>query len=245
MSLLPQQPSSMVTNVLTALKAYPKIFPRIVWLVALSSIGHLVIPPLYLLNPTFAFVGVVGFILLTWFLYPVIMWLSESAIENTHLDRPEAYKLARDRYLSLLGSNVIFFTIGLFMALVIYGLDLVFHLIGHHPFFFAINIALSVYIFIMLYFAIPSIVMEKNVIIGAFFRSIELVKGNWWRTFLPLVLVGLAILGFEALGILFSGKARMVMFTGYHFILQMAFYPLVVSLTLVLLNDLKLRHQSK
>lgn len=242
---LPKQPLSIIGIIFTTLKAYPRVFPRIWMFVALSSIGHLVIPWLYQINPAFAAVALFGFVLLTWFLYPVIMWLVEAEFEGGHMPHPLAYQKARERYLSVLGSNLVFLAIGIFVALVIYGLDLVFHLIGHHPFFFAISIALSVYIFIMLYFAIPSIVIEKNVIMGAFFRSIELVKGNWWRTFIPLALIGLAILGFEALGILFTGKARMFLFTGYHFMIQMFFYPLIVTVTLVILNDLVLRHQQR
>ncbi|MDF3055105.1 MAG: hypothetical protein K0Q74_1012 [Gammaproteobacteria bacterium] len=243
---LPKEPLSIINIILLTLKAYPKVVPRIWMFVALSSVGHLVIPWLYQINPAFAAVALFGFVLLTWFLYPIIMWLVEAEFEGgAHMPHSVAYQMARERYLSILGSNLVFFAIGLFVALVIYGLDLVFHLIGHHPFFFAISIALSLYIFIMLYFAIPCIVIEKNVVIGAFFRSIALVKNNWWRTFVPLALIGLAILGFEALGILFTGKARMFLFTGYNFILQMLFYPLIVTVTLVMLNDLVLRHQKR
>jgi hypothetical protein len=240
---LPQQPLSIINIILTTLKAYPKVFPRIWLFVALSSIGHLVIPFLYEINPTFAAVGLLGFVLLTWFLYPVIMWLVEAEFEGKHMSHVISYQNARQRYLFVLGSNLVFFATGLLIALVIFGLDLVFHLIGHHPFFFAISIALSVYIFIVLYFAIPSIVIEKKSVFPAFFRSIELVKNNWWRTFIPLAILGLAMLGFEALGILFTGKARILLFTGYNFMLQMIFYPLIITVTLVMLNDLALRQK--
>lgn len=244
-SALPKLPTSIVNLVITALKVYPRVFKRVLWLVVLSSVGHLIIPFLFELNLYFFLVACVGFILLTWFLYPVIMWLAEIEIEGGHMPFHAAYKVARQRYLTLLGSNIIFFGIGLFAALLIYALNLAFDLVGQHHIFLALSIGLSIYVFIMLYFAIPSIVMDKNVIIGSFYRSVYLVKDNWWRTFIPLALIALAILGFEALGILFTGKLRIFLFTGYHFIVQVIFYPLIVVMTLLLLNDLHLRYQRK
>jgi hypothetical protein len=60
-----------------------------------------------------------------------------------------------------------------------------------------------------------------------------------------LIVPALLILGFEALGILFTGKSRMSLFTGYHFVMQIIFYPLIIAATIIVLNDLKLRFQLK
>lgn len=241
MNKLPNHPLSIVQIIKAALTSYPKIFPQIIWLVALSSIGHLVIPPLLLQNAAFAGVATVGFILLTWFLYTTIIARAKVILLGGKMRITEAFRLAKRRYLWILGSNIIFFAVGAIVALVIFTLDLIFDLVNLHPAYLIFSIMISVIIFVYLYFTIPEIALEKATTLHAFEKSMHLVKHNFWRTFIVLALIGAAILGFEALGILFTGKDRMMLFTYYHFFLQLFFYPLIIATTILLLNDLKLR----
>lgn len=241
MKTLPTQPLSVIQLIILAIKSYGRIFPSIIWLVALSSVWHLIIPHLFLKNPAFAGVGMVGIILLTWFLYIVILAKSNIALNGGKMTNTAAFRLAKHRYLSVLGSNIIFFAVGIFTTLIIFSLNLLFDLVDLHPIYLILSISLKAVIFVYLYFAIPEIALEKISIVSGFIKSMRLVKNNWWRTFIVLAFTAAVILGFEALGILFTGKDRMFLFTSYHFILQCIFYPLIIATTLILLNDLKLR----
>ena len=242
MRRLPTTPVSLVRLIKTMLIAYPVLLPRIIGLVALSSLGHLIIPPLFTYNHTFAAVAAVGFVLLTWFLYTAILCRANIALLGGSLALPAAFRLSRQRYLSVLGSNLIFLAIGTLIFLLEFALNLAFDLFKLHPISLLVSVVINISIFIYCYFAIPEIALEHIPIIGAFRRSLRLVRHHWWRTFIVLALIGGAMLGVEALGILFTGKNRMLLFTGYHFLIQLVFYPLIIAATVVLLNDLKLRH---
>jgi hypothetical protein len=83
-----------------------------------------------------------------------------------------------------------------------------------------------------------AILFENAGYFRAFKVSIQLVWGNWWRTFVvffPVALIGLA-------------QSHIFSFTLPHYIvasvLWILFYPYLVSLMLVQFNDLKLRHQA-
>lgn len=240
-NILPNQPLPLFPLILKTLSSYLKIFPHVFWLVVFSSVGHLVIPFLVKENLAYASVAMVGFIFLTWFLFTAIIAKAKTILLGGDMQFSEALRIAKRRYLWVLSSNVIFFAIGAFVMLVIFTLNRIFDLISLHPFYLVLSIIISVVIFVYLYFAIPEIALENKPAFPAFKASVRLVRHHWWRTFIVLALVGAAILGFEALGILFTGKDRMMLFVGYNFALQIAFYPLIITTTVLLLNDLKLR----
>jgi hypothetical protein len=241
MNTLPNHPLSVFQLLLATLSSYLKIFPHIIGLVTLSSIGHLIIPPLFLQNPALAGVATVGFILLTWFLFTAIIARAKVVLLGGKMKLREAFRLAKHRYLWMLGSNIVFFAIAAFLILITFALNLMFDLVHLHPVYLALSVILNVVIFVYLYFSIPEIALEKATTLRAFKQSIHLVRHHWWRTFIVLAVIGMAMLGFEALGILFTGKDRMMLFTAYHFVLQLLFYPLIISATILLLHDLKLR----
>lgn len=241
MNMLPTRPLSLFKLLILTLSSYIKIFPHIIGLVALSSIGHLVIPLIFLQNPAIAGVITIGFILLTWFLFTAIIARAKVVLLGGKMKLGEAFRLARSRFLWMLGSNIVFLAIGAFLMLITFTLNLMFDLVHLHPFYLAISALIHVVLFVYLYFSIPEIALENATTLKAFKKSVQLVRHHWWRTFIALALVGMAILGGEALGILFTGKDRMLLFTGYHFALQLIFYPLIISVTILLLHDLKLR----
>jgi hypothetical protein len=244
MKKLPTESVSLVNLVLSTFKAYFTIFPHIWLMVALSSAVHLVVPWFFVLNPTYGFVALIGFVLLTWFFYTAILNTAHIALEGGHMKFKAAFRLSRRRYLYILASNVLFFAIGLLLVVVEFGLNLLLDLVHQHPLFVVIIVLINVYIFIRLYFAIPLIALENVPVITAFIQSFKMERHSLWRTFIVLFILGMLVLGFEALGILFTGKDRMVLFTVYHFIMQLIFYPLIISATLLLLNDLKLRRSA-
>jgi hypothetical protein len=244
MTQMPATPLSLVSTIIQIFKVYPTVFACTWLLVAFSAAVHLVIPWIFLLNYTFGGVVFIGFILFTWFLYTAIICRANEALLGGSMKFSTAFQLARQRYLAVLGSNIIFFAIGVIILLLEFALNLLFDIINQHPVFVAVSLAINIYIFVMLYFSIPLIALDNVPIMAAFERSVRLVKRHWWRTVIVLFIVALFVLGFEALGILFTGKSRIVLFTGVHFLIQFILYPLIIAATLILLNDLKLRYQS-
>lgn len=245
MNKLPTKPLSLIPLIIKIIKSYHLVFSCTIWLVAVSSIGHLIIPFLLQQNTAFASVATVAFILFTWFLYTVILVKSNIKLSGGNITTLHAFSIAKHHYLRVLGSNIIFFAVGIVLMLIEFSLNLIFDLINLHPMYLVLSFAINIAIFVYLYFAIPEIALERISILHAFTKSVHLVRNNWWRTFIVLAFVGAVILGFEALGILFTGKNRLFLFTGYHFLLQCIFYPLIITATLVLLNDLKLRATRK
>lgn len=241
MNLYPTTQTSIIKLLINTFKAYPLIFKQVWPLVLISSAAHLIIPLLFVLNPAFGGVAIIGFVLLTWFFYTAILYIANVAIEGGHMKFPAAYRIARQRFLAILASNLIFFAIGAFFFVVEYGLNLLFDLIHQHPLFILAAVAINVFIFIKLYFAIPLIALEHSPVFKSFERSVSLVKKHGWRAFISLGIVGLIILGLEAIAVLFTGTNRMYLFTICHFVIQMICYPLIISVTLMLLHDLKLR----
>lgn len=240
---LPNTPVSLFRLMTLTVGAYFTIFPRIILLVVLSAAVHGIVPWLFILNPAYGFVGLLGFVLFTWFLYTAVLNSAHVALQGGHLPIANAFAMARKRYLFVLGSNILFFAIGLFALLIEYALNLTLDIFHEYPLSLWISLILDVYVFVLLYFAIPVIILENTAIFPAFERSFFLVRHHWLRSFIALGLVGLAILGCEALGILLTGKSRLLLFTAWHFGLQVIFYPLIVAVTLVLYNDLKLRFE--
>jgi hypothetical protein len=243
MRTLPTTPLSLFQTVKAIIVAYPKIFAQTFLLVVVSSLWHWVVPPLYLVNPAYAAVAFVGAVLLTWFLYTAVIARANLALMGGRMDLHSALRVAKKRFLYVLGSNLIFFAIGLLLALTIFELNLIFDLTKLHPMYLLLSVAIVLSLFVYFYFAIPEIALENAYVLAGFERSVRLVRYYWWRTFIVLGLTVAVILGFEALGILITGKSRIMLFTTYHFLLQVFFYPLIVSTTLILLNDLKLRQE--
>lgn len=240
-----KSPLSLVQTVKSVLLAYPVIFRATFLLVILSAVGHLIVPEFFILNVSFGAVALLAFVLFTWFFFTAILSIGHVALQGGHMKFKAAFRIARQHYLWVLASNILFFAIGIFLLLIEYALDLLFDIFQQHPTFAVLSVIIDVYIFVILYFAIPLIILDHARVLEAFEQSVRLVKNNWWRTFIVLAIVGGVILGFEALGVLFSGKARVLLFTLGHFLLEVICYPLIVSATLILLNDLKLRFKTK
>ena len=238
---LSTQPLSIIALLFNVLKSYCIIFPGALGLVIISSLVHLILPPLFLRNSTFAGIAAIAFVFLIWFLFSAILKKANTRLLGGYMSTKEALRIAKHRYLRVLGSNIVFLSMGLFILLIIFSLNLIFNLVHLHPVFLMLSVTISTIIFVYVYFSVPEIVLHKISILKGFENSVRLVRRHWWRTFIILAFLGFAILGCEALGILFTGQHRLFLFTGYQFLLQVIFYPLLISTTLVLLNDLKLR----
>lgn len=62
----------------------------------------------------------------------------------------------------------------------------------------------GIYLSIALMFAYPALLLEDAPVLAALRRSLELVRGNWWRTSMILVVAFFAIIVFYAVGSIFG-----------------------------------------
>lgn len=243
MRKLPTHPLGVIPLLFKIIHCYVCVLPHIVGLTLLTGMGHFMVVPVFLRNPVMAALLMVGWVFLAWFLYILILHKAQAVLLGKNTSMTELLHISRKRYLLVLGSNLVFFGIGLMILLTEYVLNLLFDLVNLHPFYLFLSVGINIFMFVYLYFAVPEIALERVSIFKGFMKSIALVRKNWWRVWSVLALFGLAIVGFEALGVLFTGQHRVLLLTGYQFLLQILFFPAIVTMTLLLLNDLKLRAQ--
>src|SRR5689334_10724790 len=100
MRLLPTTPLSLLQLLKTLPRAYFRIFQHTLLLVIVSSLGHLLVPLLFLQEGAYGGVASVGFILLTWYLYAAILQRSNTALLSKHLPPlSTTLKAAQGRFL--------------------------------------------------------------------------------------------------------------------------------------------------
>lgn len=119
----------------------------------------------------------------------------------------------------------------------------------------ALTIFIEIFAILLISFVAPIILFEQEKIFSAFKKSILLVWGKWWRTFLVLlwapliaiILFFLLVLAFNSIFVAHksSNIFTLVLMLGtdlfHHFVLL----PLGIAAILVQFNDLKLRSKNK
>lgn len=236
-----EQPFSFWSLLTQIVLAYPKVLKEVFVLSAVASAYHLVLPWIYFKNQTVAAVCLLGAALLIWFLYTAVICRADVVIKGGHMSYSAALKLARNRFLSVMTSNLAFLGIGALAFLVEFTLDRIFDLFTNYPISLVVALFINVYVFVITYFAIPLIALDNRRALDAFAFSVQLVRYRFWRVLILLGLSVLPFLGFEALGIFLTGLYPMLLLTAGHFVLQLFLFPLIVTTTLFLMYDLKLR----
>ncbi len=139
-------------------------------------------------------------------------------------DQSDPMALAKSKYLPTVGL-IVLVTIPVFL--------------GYLLFFIP-----GVFLNVLLFFAIPALVISNKSIIGAFKFSCQLVWGKWWRTFgilfiayvVPLVILGLVSdFGVTSSGIAFTGGILQIL-------VNVLFLPWYFCLMTLLFHDLNLSH---
>jgi len=236
------KPSNVFVIMAQSIRNYPTLLKSLWLLILVSAAIHIVYPLAFLVSKTVGYVILVGVVLVTWYLYAAILYRGHKAILQEHEPLMGSLMLAKRRYLSVLGGNVIFMVLGAILAILGYFLFSLGYHLEMHIVFLPLWLIITAFLLVLFYFAVPLIVLDHNEVLMAFERSMRLVWGNWWHCFIILLtmlgfLFILGLMGY-ALIALHSPLISII----YNVITQFIAYPFAISVTLVLLNDLKLRN---
>jgi hypothetical protein len=221
--------------------AYPFVFKKAWPLFLLAPLPHLILPLLFVYNQTFGWAALFGSILFTWYIFAVILFRVSAGLYGTAVSYTDAFSVAVSRYIKVLGGNVLFFAALLIIGLAEFSIWLTVDVMFSSVALMGAFIIIDAFLFTLIYFAIPIIVLDKLNVLPAFGHSAILVKRSWFRTFMVLLSILMVIMGLGMFGILLTSTNRMLLLTLFDYVYQLVAYPLIISVTLTLLNDLKLR----
>ncbi len=245
MKTLANKPQSIVQNILDVFYFYPAIF-KLTWpLITITAFLHLVYPWALKFNVYVGLAFVVACILLIWFLFAAIIYRSFYYLKGEAISYEMVWRHARRRFIAILAGNVIFIFILAFASFIELALIQAAEIVHLDKEVIIFSAVLNLFILILIYFAVPLIVLDNSRVFSSFEKSARLVIGNWWRAFLPWVFFVLVLIILNGIAILITGQLRFMLYTAGMFLITLVFYPLIVGYTLTLLNDLKLRQQQK
>lgn len=240
---LPKTPSSIGQKLKNSFRFYPIVFRQIWWIFLISALVHIINPWFFKFNMTVGWVVFVGFVLVVWFFFAAILWRADAVMHGKTQTYAESFRIARFRYLFVLGGNLVFFVIVAVVFLVEKAVISASELIHLNVLFTVISVIIDSYFFLLIYFAVPLIVIDRCSILTAFEKSIRLVWGHWWSTFFVMIIPMILIILIAFFGIILTGEHRFILLTVYDFFYMLLIYPFIVTSTLVALNDLKIRKQ--
>jgi hypothetical protein len=221
---------------------YVHVFKHIFFIVVLAALVQAGVSAFMPENPTIGLAISILASVVAMFFYAWILYHADNIYMNRGETIKDSLKVAKHRFLPLLGVLGIYLLVALVLGLFAYGLQLVGKMLGAQYFFGVIALALVLFVFTLLAFTMPSVIIDETPILKSFERSARLVWGHWWHTFgiilvyiIPVILVSLAILVLPSMNIFTM--------TLYEFIYHIITYPLMIALVLVLYHDLKARHQ--
>ncbi len=243
MSKLAAAPSSIVKTMGACFRHYPIIFKNI-WLFALiSAVLHLGGPFLIRKSPNvfiaWCLLGLLA--LLTWFLYTAILHRAQAALNEKPLSLTNALNMAIKQFMHVVLGNLIF--LGIAAVIILLNIFYV-QVVGMSNLLTWSNLVpaiVDIAIFLYIYFALPLIILDRTGVLLAFEDSLHLVAGNWWRTFIILLPIVILMVLFALVNYGFNSYYTSHYFFIIDFIYQLLFYPLIISVTLTMLNELKLR----
>lgn len=241
MARLARTPLTYHELVKNSFAAYPFVFKKAWPLFLLAPVPHLILPFLFIFNPTFGWAALFGSILFTWYFFTVILFRVSAGLHGTPMSYSQAFASSVSRYLKVLGGNVLFFVALLVIGLAEFSIWLTVDVVFSSVALMAVFIVIDAILFTLIYFAIPIIILDKLNVLPAFGSSAILVKRSWFRTFMVLLTMLVVILGLGMFGIILTSTNRLLLLTLFDYIYQLLAYPLIISVTLTLLNDLKLR----
>lgn len=221
---------------------YVQVFKYIIWLVILAALVQAIMSLLVPQNPTVGLaVSLLGSVV-SMFFYAWILYRADSVLMNRPETMLDALHVAKKRFLHLLAVLILYILLALVLYLFAYGMQILGQVLHIEWLLGFITLCIVVFIFTLLAFTMPAVVIDQMPALKAFEYSARLVWGNWWHTFgvifiymIPVLLLSLAVLLFPTRNIVFM--------TLYEFVYHIIIYPLMISLILILYHDLKTRHQ--
>jgi hypothetical protein len=220
---------------------YWHVFREIIGLVVLASLIQAIISLLIPQNPTVGLaVSLLGAVI-SMFFYAWIIERADSVLMNRPGTVRTALRVAKKRFLPLIGVLAVYIILAIVMFLFGYGMQILGNTLNALLIFAIITLCIGIFIFTLFAFTMPAVVLDLLPVFKSFETSVRLVWGNWWRTFLVFVIYVIPIILLSLL--VWWLSSNIFTLTLYEFIYHIIIYPLMVSLILVLYHDLKLRHQ--
>lgn len=236
------RPLSIWETIKEVLTCYCHIFWRILGLVVIAAALQALVSILMPENPTVGLAVSVLNAVIAMFFYAWILAHADNLLMNRPATLHDSLKVAKDRYLALLALLLLYVVIMMVLGVFAFGMQLLgstFHIVY---LFALITLCFLIFIFTLIAFAMPAVILDQKPALKSFEYSARLVWGHWWRTFfifmifvIPVVILSLAILIFQTRNIL--------VITVYEFFYHIITYPLMIAVVLVLYHDLKTRKQ--
>lgn len=172
----------------------------------------------------------------------IILHRMDNLITDSNYSVKDSIVYSLSKYLIMLIATIIVYALLILAFIVLVGL---FGLLGKAGVIFGVFLWLlfAVFVGILFLLNIPLILFDHKGSIGALKSSASLVWGNWWRTFVVIMVPALL---FALLTVIIQAVARNPMANFIvAIILTMLFIPLLQGVILVQFNDLKLRAPDK
>ncbi len=165
---------------------YLPVFKNIFWLVILASLFEAVVSGFSFYNRTIDLVLSLLALIVALFFYAWIIEQADSVIMN----RPDTFKdslhVAKRRFIHLLGVVALYIILVFILGVFVFGMQLLGKMLGVEILFALIGVLVWIYIFILLSFTVPAVVLDKLPILKSFEYSFKLVWGHWWYTLVYL-----------------------------------------------------------
>jgi len=225
--------------------AYSRIFKPILILVLLTGLVHLLDIPLQMLYWPVAILGLVVAFLFSIFLYATILWLGHQVLSGHSYTIEKSFGYAYSRFFPLIGGVLILVLINMGLWVVHVGIGYLGHQLYAHSIFLILLVGLIFFFGVLLFFILPSIIIDGLNPITAVKRSVQLVYGRWWYCFGVLFLVIMLMTAVTSTGAIFHATRHHAYLVVFDFVLFVLGYPLFIAMTLMLLNEVKVRRKQE
>lgn len=236
------RPLSFWETVKEVLACYCHIFWRILGLVVIAAALQAFVSILMPENPTVGLAVSVLNAVIAMFFYAWILAHADNLLMNRPTTLRDSLRIAKERYLALLALLLLYIVIMMVLGLFAFGMQLAGSSLHIVYVFALITLCILIFIFTLIAFAMPAVILDQKPALKSFEYSARLVWGHWWRTFsifmvfvIPVVLLSLVIL--------ILPTRNIAVISGYEFIYHIITYPLMIAVVLVLYHDLKTRKQ--
>jgi len=237
----PQNIYHLATDVF---KVYPLMFKTILPLVLVTVALTVISMALATLNPTVGLASTVLLLLAIMFLYSVLLHLADSVLHGKVMNMSQSIEVGKKQFLNVMACVGVYILVYAILLAVNTGLRYLGHLFDFQLVFAFIAAALNFYVFILLLFVVPLVILDKLSVRSAFEGSINLVMGSWWHVFAVMLVLISVIFFLSSMAVLIVPSHHVIYLSITSFIFQVIGYPLSVATILIVFNDLKLRKKA-
>lgn len=245
MQQMTEKPTKTLTyfeTIKEILELYGHSFKYIIWLVVLASLVQTVVSTLMPKNPVIGSAVSILESVVSMFFYAWILYQADSVYMKRTVSINDSLRVARKRFLYLLGLVLLYIALVLIVALFATGLYFIGQTLHIEYVLGAIGLLLFIYIISLLAFSMPALVLDGLTPFKSMMYSVQLIWKHWWRVFSLFILFLIPVF-LLSLSILLLNTRNLWLITLYEFIFNIIMYPLMISLVLVLYHDLKERFQ--